>query len=43
MEILEKYQIRGVPGQASRTAIDGRRVDFWSPDNPTHLIVCHDG
>jgi predicted alpha/beta superfamily hydrolase len=43
MEILEKYQIRGVPGQASRTSIEGRRVDFWSPENPTHLIVCHDG
>ncbi len=43
MEILEKYQIRGVPGHAMRTEIDGRRVDFWSPENPTHLLVAHDG
>jgi len=43
MEIVEKYQIRGVPGHASRSDFDGRRVDFWSPADPTHLIVCHDG
>ena len=43
MQIYEKYQIRRVPGHANRTSIEGRRVDFWSPENPTHLIVCHDG
>ncbi len=43
MEIVEKYQIRGVPGHANRTEFEGRRVDFWSPANPTHLLVAHDG
>ena len=43
MEILKRFQIRGAPGNVSRTSFDGRIVDFWSPENPTHLIIAHDG
>lgn len=43
MEILERYQIRGVPGYATRSEFGVRRVDIWSPANPTHLLVAHDG
>jgi predicted alpha/beta superfamily hydrolase len=43
VEIEERYQIRGVPGLAERTQFEGRRVDFWSPANPSHVLVAHDG
>jgi predicted alpha/beta superfamily hydrolase len=43
VEIADRYQIRGVPGLAQRRDFDGRRVDIWSPPNPTHILVAHDG
>ena len=43
MEIRERFQIRGVPGNVTSTEFDGRRVDFWAPTEPNHLLVAHDG
>jgi predicted alpha/beta superfamily hydrolase len=43
LEIAQSYQIRGVPGFAHVTYFEGRRVDYWSPTNPTHIVVAHDG
>lgn len=44
MKKIRKFQIRGVPGQVTRTEFDGRLVDYWSPSAPTkHLLIAHDG
>jgi predicted alpha/beta superfamily hydrolase len=43
MKVISHYQIHGVPGAVTRADFDGRLVDFWSPKNPTHLLVAHDG
>ena len=44
MEIIERYQVRGLPGTVCRTSFDGRRVDFWAPQGgASHLLVAHDG
>ena len=43
MKVISHFQIRGVPGQVVRSDFDGRIVDFWSPPNPSHLLIAHDG
>ena len=43
MHHLASFQIRNVPGSVERVEINGRRIDYWSPKNPTHLLIAHDG
>ncbi len=44
MELIKRYQIRGVPGEVSRINFAGRTVDYWIPKGPTqHLLIAHDG
>ena len=44
MELVKRYQIRGVPGEVSRFDFDGRIVELWVPQEPSsHLLVAHDG
>jgi len=43
MKVISHFQVRGVPGAVTRADFEGRLVDFWSPKNPTHLLVAHDG
>lgn len=43
MQPISHFQVRGVPGSVNTTNFQGRRVDFWSPRNPTHLLIAHDG
>lgn len=43
MEIVKRFQVRGVPGNVTRASFDGRIVDYWAPENPTHILVAHDG
>ena len=40
---VKQFQVRGVPGNVTRANFDGRFVDFWGPENPTHVLVTHDG
>jgi len=44
MELIKRYQVRGVPGEVNRVSIAGRIVDFWIPRGVTqHLLIAHDG
>jgi predicted alpha/beta superfamily hydrolase len=44
MELIKRYQVRGVPGEVNRVNFDGRIVDFWIPRGATqHLLIAHDG
>ena len=44
MELIKRYQVRGVPGDVNRVSIEGRIVDFWVPRGATqHLLIAHDG
>lgn len=44
MELVKRYQIRGVPGEVSRFDFDGRTVELWAPQEPSsHLLIAHDG
>jgi predicted alpha/beta superfamily hydrolase len=44
MELIKRYQVRGVPGEVSRVSFTGRIVDFWVPRGATqHLLIAHDG
>lgn len=44
MELIKRYQVRGVPGDVSRVNFSGRIVDFWIPRGDTqHLLIAHDG
>ena len=44
MELIKRYQVRGVPGEVSRVLIAGRTVDYWIPKVATeHLLIAHDG
>ncbi|MEY3279609.1 MAG: hypothetical protein RIR63_801 [Actinomycetota bacterium] len=44
MELIKRYQVRGVPGEVSRVSFAGRIVDFWIPRGTTqHLLIAHDG
>lgn len=44
MQLLKRYQIRGVPGEVSRFDFAGRTVEFWAPQKPSsHLLIAHDG
>jgi len=44
MELIKRYQVRGVPGEVNRVGIAGRIVDFWIPRGVTkHLLIAHDG
>jgi hypothetical protein len=44
MELIKRYQVRGVPGEVNRVHFDGRTVDFWIPRGDTqHLLIAHDG
>ena len=44
MELIKRYQVRGVPGEVNRVEIAGRIVDFWIPSGTTqHLLIAHDG
>jgi len=44
MELIKRYQVRGVPGEVSRVDFAGRIVDFWIPRGATqHLLIAHDG
>lgn len=43
MQRISHFQVRGVPGVVNRLNFEGRLVDYWSPSNPTHLLIAHDG
>ena len=44
MELIKRYQIRGVSGEVSRVQMQGRIVDYWIPKRTTgHLLIAHDG
>lgn len=44
MELIKRYQVRGVSGEVSRVQIEGRTVDYWIPKStPQHLLIAHDG
>ena len=44
MELVKRYQIRGVPGEVSRFDFAGRTVELWSPQEPSsRLLIAHDG
>ena len=44
MELIKRYQIRGVSGEVSRVQMHGRIVDYWIPKTTTgHLLIAHDG
>jgi enterochelin esterase-like enzyme len=44
MELIKRYQIRGVPGEVSRFDFAGRTVELWAPQEPSeHLLIAHDG
>ena len=44
MELIKRYQVRGVPGEVSRVNFAGRTVDYWIPRGTTqHLLIAHDG
>ncbi len=44
MELIKKYQIRGVPGEVARFDFAGRKVEMWAPQEPSHhLLIAHDG
>ncbi|CAB4339382.1 unannotated protein [freshwater metagenome] len=44
MELVKRYQIRGVPGEVSRFDFAGRTVELWAPQEPSsHLLIAHDG
>ena len=44
MELIKRYQVRGVPGEVHRVLIAGRTVDYWIPKAPAeHLLIAHDG
>ncbi len=44
MELIKRYQIRGVSGEVSRVQMQGRIVDYWIPKTTTgHLLIAHDG
>jgi len=44
MELIKRYQIRGVPGEVSRFDFAGRTVEMWAPQEPSsHLLIAHDG
>lgn len=44
MELIKRYQIRGVSGEVNRVNFAGRTVDYWIPKGPTqHLLIAHDG
>ena len=44
MELVKRYQIRGVPGEVSRFDFAGRIVEMWSPqEKSSHLLIAHDG
>lgn len=44
MELIKRYQVRGVSGEVSRVQIEGRTVDYWIPKSASqHLLIAHDG
>lgn len=44
MELIKRYQVRGVPGEVSRVNFAGRIVDFWIPRSDIQqLLIAHDG
>jgi|TARA_B110000503_G_C7160126_1_gene419271 predicted alpha/beta superfamily hydrolase len=44
MELIKKYQIRGVPGEVARFDFAGRTVEMWAPQEPSqNLLIAHDG
>lgn len=43
MQPISHFQVRGVPGAVNRVSFNGRIVDFWAPDKPSHLLIAHDG
>jgi predicted alpha/beta superfamily hydrolase len=43
MKEISHFQVRNVPGLVHRVSFDGRLVDFWAPQRPTHLLIAHDG
>ena len=44
MELVKRYQIRGVPGEVARFDFAGRVVELWAPqEQSSHLLIAHDG
>lgn len=44
MRIIERFQVRGLPGQVSRVQFGNRTVDYWSAVGGSNsLLVAHDG
>ena len=41
---IEKFQVRGLPGNVHKVRIGQRMIDYWAPRNPgQHILVAHDG
>ena len=41
---IEKFQVRGLPGNVHKVRIGQRMIDYWAPRNPgRHILVAHDG
>jgi len=44
MELIKRYQVRGVSGEVNRVQFGDRIVDFWIPKaGAQHLLIAHDG
>lgn len=44
MEIIRRYQVRGIPGHVTRASFAGRIVDYWAPEGGSdHTLIAHDG
>lgn len=44
MELIRRYQVRGIPGHVVRASFSGRIVDYWAPEGGSdHVLIAHDG
>jgi len=44
MHEIEKFQVRGIPGNVHKVRFGDRIVDYWAPRNPgQHILIAHDG
>ena len=44
MELIKRYQIRGISSEVNRVSIAGRIVDYWIPKGGIdRLLIAHDG
>ena len=44
MELIKRFQVRGLPGWVNRASFSGRIVDYWAPAGGSdHVLIAHDG